>query len=109
MHVPMSLYLTNACEKLGVNVAYYEGTDGKLPDFAKMKIEPTSTEKQKEIDLSMRERDENFGMTFTGFLQAAATGTTFCEACVSGTSSSATSRQQLRISAPVQFESSGRR
>ena len=49
-------------------MAYYEGTDGKLPNFAKKKIVPTASGTQRKIDLSMRKRDENFGLTFTGFL-----------------------------------------
>jgi len=70
MHVPMPLYLTKACKELGVNVAYYEGPeDGKLPDFVKNKIEPTASGAQRKTDLSMRKRDENFGMTFTGFMK----------------------------------------
>jgi hypothetical protein len=67
MQVPMPLYLTKECEQLGVNVAYYEGKDGKLPQFEK--TEPTAIRTQKDIDLSMRKRDENFGMEFTGFLK----------------------------------------
>ena len=69
LQVPMPLYLTEKCEKLGVNVAYYEGADGKLPDFAKTKIEPTASRTQREVGLSLRKRSENFGMAFTGFLQ----------------------------------------
>ena len=67
LEVPMLLYLTEECQEPGVNVAYYEGKDGKLPQFAK--AEPTAIRTQKDIDLFMRKRDENFGMEFTGFLK----------------------------------------
>jgi hypothetical protein len=68
LQVPIQVYLTKACKKIGVNVAYYEGVEGsELPDFSS--TGPTAIRTQKDIDLSMRKRDENFGMEFTGFLK----------------------------------------
>jgi WD40 repeat protein len=73
LQVPMQVYLTKACQKLGVNVAYYEGEDGKeLPNFNS--TGPTDTRTQREIDLSLRQGNENFGMVFSGFLKVETEG-----------------------------------
>ena len=73
LQVPMQVYLTKACKKLGVNVAYYEGADGEgLPDLSS--TDPAETRTQREIDLSMRRRRENFGMIFSGFLKVETEG-----------------------------------
>jgi len=69
---PMVLYTSKACEERGVNYAYYEGKWEKLPDFDKMK--PVKEGRLKNIDLSPRKRDENFGMKFTGYVNVPSAG-----------------------------------
>jgi WD40 repeat protein len=69
---PMVFYTSAACSEQGVNYAYYEGKWEKLPDFDKM--EPVKTGKLKHVDLSPRQRDENFGMKFTAYLKVLSAG-----------------------------------
>jgi hypothetical protein len=69
--IPLDLYTSQACNEKGVNFTYYEGGFGSL-DFSKAK--PVKQGKLKQIDLSPRKRDQEFGIKFTGHLKAVTTG-----------------------------------
>ena len=56
----------------GLQYAYYEGTWQTMPDFAP--LEPVKTGFTANIDLSERERENEFGFLFTGFIDAPADG-----------------------------------
>jgi alpha-L-fucosidase len=55
----------------GLRYAYYEGTWDSLPDFRK--LTPARNGIADSIDLSLRRRDEHFGLTFQGMIEVPAT------------------------------------
>lgn len=50
----------------GLNYRYYEGSWSSLPVFAQ--LQPRATGTTDEVNLSMRQRNDNFGLLFTGFI-----------------------------------------
>ena len=58
--------------KPGIRCAYFEGIWGELPDFASLRLADKGIVKN--IDLSMKKRDSDFGMVFTGYLKVPDTG-----------------------------------
>ncbi|MBU0616882.1 MAG: family 20 glycosylhydrolase, partial [Planctomycetes bacterium] len=61
----------------GLACAYYEGSFQKLPDFDELDTVAESTVET--FGLDARKRDDNFALTFTGYIEAPADGTyTFC-------------------------------
>jgi alpha-L-fucosidase len=55
----------------GLQYEYFEGVWERVPDFGA--LQPVSTGVAEAPGLSMRERDENFGLVLTGFVQVPAT------------------------------------
>ena len=62
----------NANADAGLNYAYYEGSWDKLPDFDA--LTPVQTGVVKYFDIRPRERDDNYGFKFTGFVKIPANG-----------------------------------
>lgn len=60
-------FLRNVKIASNLNYAYYEGNWQNLPDFSK--LEPKTTGKSNGPDVGVRERNDQFGLVFTGFLQ----------------------------------------
>lgn len=56
----------------GLQYAYFEGTWSQLPDFTS--LDPVKTGIIDNIDLSPRERDNEFGFLFTGYIDAPSDG-----------------------------------
>lgn len=56
----------------GLAYAYYEGSWDRLPDFEK--LTPAAKGVVPAFDLSMRKRDENYGLKFTGFIEVPSDG-----------------------------------
>jgi hypothetical protein len=57
----------------GLNYRCFEGTWDKLPNFAS--LTPTKTGTVTSFSLQPRSRDDNFGLEFTGYVEAPADGT----------------------------------
>ncbi len=57
----------------GLNFRYYEGAWSVLPDFSA--LTPVKTGSTANVDLSMRNRDDNFGVLWDGFIQIPTAGT----------------------------------
>jgi hexosaminidase len=57
----------------GLAYAYYEGSFQKLPNFDE--LEAVANGAVDTFDLSARKRDDNFAMTFTGYVEVPADGT----------------------------------
>ncbi len=55
----------------GLSYAYYEGTWDSLPDFRS--LSPVLKGKAENVSLSMRRRDEHFGLVLEGWIEAPAT------------------------------------
>jgi len=58
--------------KPGLAYEYYEGTWKQLPDFSALK--PVKEGVSADIDLSPKQRNDNFGLVYTGFLKVAKAG-----------------------------------
>ncbi len=56
----------------GLDYSYYEGNWGSLPDFSN--LTPVETGTAGTINLGMRNRDDNFGMRYTGYINVPADG-----------------------------------
>ena len=56
----------------GVNYSYYEGNWWTLPDFDA--LTPKKTGKTKWFDIGLRDKDDGFGIKFTGFIKIARSG-----------------------------------
>jgi hypothetical protein len=56
----------------GLNYACYEGDWDQLPDFSK--LQPKKTGKCAYFELGVRQRDDQFGLKFTGFVRIPETG-----------------------------------
>jgi mono/diheme cytochrome c family protein len=57
-----------------VNYAYYEGGWQKLPDFSAMK--PKTQGQASNFDVEVRQKNDGFGLRFTGFIHLPENGTT---------------------------------
>ncbi len=57
---------------LGLNFSYYEGSWNNLPDFDA--LTPVQTGVVKYFDIRPRQRDDNYGFKFTGFVKIPANG-----------------------------------
>jgi len=53
-------------EKAGISFRYYEGSWANVPDFSK--LTPKTTGGAEKIDVSLRQRDDNYGLQFEGAL-----------------------------------------
>ncbi len=51
-------------EKAGISYRYYEGSWANLPDFSK--LTPKKTGGAEKIDVSLKQRDDNYGLQFEG-------------------------------------------
>jgi hypothetical protein len=51
----------------GLSFQYFEGTWERLPDFDALK--PAASGVAEQLDLSMRKRDQQYGLRFTGFIE----------------------------------------
>ncbi len=58
--------------KPGLQYRYFEGIWGQLPDFSTLK--PVMKGSASNIDLSMKKRNNDYGMIFSGYLQVPETG-----------------------------------
>jgi alpha-L-fucosidase len=56
----------------GLRYSYFEGKWKTLPDFSTIK--PISTGTARQIDLSMKKRDSDYGLIFNGYIQVPQTG-----------------------------------
>ena len=57
----------------GLDYSYYEGTWSALPDFSSLSAVKTGTVTN--VDLTPRNRDDNFGFKFTGYINVPTDGT----------------------------------
>ncbi len=57
----------------GIDYQYYEGAWSNLPDFTSLTPAKTGTASQ--VDFSMRGRDQNYGLRFTGYINVPTDGT----------------------------------
>lgn len=65
-------FLRDVTIAANVNYAYYEESWQKLPDFNALKPKATGTSSG--FDVGVRQRDQNFGLRFTGFIHVATDG-----------------------------------
>ncbi|MEZ0542966.1 PA14 domain-containing protein [Fibrella arboris] len=56
----------------GLNYSYYEGSWNALPDFGALTATKTGTSNQ--ADISLRSRDDNYGIRFTGYISVPTDG-----------------------------------
>ena len=57
---------------VGLDYSYYEGTWGQLPDFNA--LTPVKSGQTAQPDLSQRNREDNFGLKFTGYINVPTDG-----------------------------------
>jgi mono/diheme cytochrome c family protein len=67
-----SYLLADLAGPSGLDYAYYEGTWGKLPDFST--LTPKASGPAEKIDITLRQRDDNFALRFDGLVELSKEG-----------------------------------